>query len=190
MAKDGSNSAIVKSIVLVVLGGIVILGLYLMFTRGKPAAKDEEYKLTAVDEITTTELDKNYPADPRMVVELYSKTMRILYRETYTDEQRKKMLNVLAGIMDDELLANQSNFERSMISEIDQKKKEDYSIPSYAVDNKEPEGVKVDGRKMCTVECLFSIRKGTKGTTARYQFILRQDDAGKWKILGWTVADE
>ena len=44
---------------------------------------------------------------------------------------------------------------------------------------------------MCNVECLFSLRKSTKHIVVTYQFVMRMDDEGKWKILGWTVkADE
>ena len=187
MEKNGVGSAVVKSIVLVVLGAVVIIGAYLILTRGKKPAKEEDYVLTTVDEITTTDLNRNYPADARMVVDFYGKIMRTLYRETYTDDQQEKMIQVLAGLMDDELLENQFNFSKSIKSEVKERKEGDYSIATYVVQAKEPEVVKVDGRKMCNVECLFSLRKSTKHIVVTYQFVMRMDDEGKWKILGWTV---
>ena len=191
MKKSSVSSAVIKSIVLAVLGALIILGVYLMLTRGKSKpGKDESYELTVVDEITTTNLDKNYPADARRVVEFYGKIMRTLYRETYSDEQQDKMIDILAGIMDDELLANQNNFSKSIKNEVKNKKEGDYSVVSYVVQAKEPDVVKVDGRKMCTVECLFALRKGTSHVPITYDFIMRQDEDGKWKILGWTVQDD
>ncbi|MBQ6406633.1 MAG: hypothetical protein IJJ64_01195 [Butyrivibrio sp.] len=191
MEKQGVGSAVLKSVILVVLGAVVILGAYLILTRGKRPAKEENYVLTTVDEITTTDLNRNYPADARMVVDLYGKIMRTLYRETYTDEQQDKMIEVLSGIMDDELLDNQVNFSKSIKSEVKERKEGDYSIATYVVQAKEPDVVKVDGKKMCNVECLFSLRKSTKHIVVTYQFVMRMDSEGKWKILGWTVkADE
>ncbi|MBR4668455.1 MAG: hypothetical protein IKO76_06855 [Butyrivibrio sp.] len=191
MEKSSVSSAVIKSIILALLGAIVILGVYLMVTRLKVKPdKDEGYELTAVDEITTTNLDKNYPADARMVVEFYGKIMRTLYRETYTDSQQDKMIDILAGIMDDELLANQNNFSKSIKNEIKQKKDGDYSVVTYIVQAREPDVVKVDGRKMCSVECLFSLRKGTSHVPITYEFIMRQDEEGRWKILGWTLKDD
>lgn len=191
MKKSSVSSAVIKSIVLAVLGALIILGVYLMLTRGKSRpGKEEDYELTVVDEITTTNLDKNYPADARRVVEFYGKIMRTLYRETYSDEQQDKMIEVLAGIMDDELLANQNNFSKSIKNEVKNKKEGDYSVVSYVVQGKEPDVVKVDGRKMCTVECLFALRKGTSHVPITYNFVMRQDENGKWKILGWTVKDD
>ena len=98
------------------------------------------------------------------------------------------MLEVLQGIMDDELLAGQSDFKKSIKNELAERKKGDYSISNYIVQNSEPEILNVSGKKMCNVECLFSLRKGSTGTIANYyQFILRQDEEGRWKILGWQI---
>ena len=190
MEKHGIGSAVVKSIILVALGALVIVGVYMVLTRGKRPAKEEDYVLTTVDESTTTDLTRNYPADARMVVDFYGKIMRTLYRETYTDDQQDKMIEVLAGIMDDELLANQVNFNKAIKSEVKERKEGDYSIATYVVQGKEPEVVKVDGRKMCNVECLFSYRKGTRHIVITYEFVMRMDDEGHWKILGWTLKTE
>ena len=182
---ENTKSAVIKSVLLVVFGALVVLGLFLLFTRNK-TSNEEKYDLTVVDQITTTNLEKNYPANPRKVVDMYANIMKVLYKETYTDDQQQKMLEVLAGIMDDELLANQSNFYQSMKNEVKTKRDEDYSIPSYQVQSREPEVVTVDGRKMCNVDCYFNLRKGTSSQGLYYMFILKQDDSGKWKILGWS----
>ena len=187
---DNTKSAILKSVLLVVFGALVVLGLYFLFTRDKGTTTNEDnYVLTAVDEITTTNLEKNYPANPRKVVDLYSKIMQVLYKEDYTDEQAIKMIDVLGGIMDDELLANQANFTQSMKNEAASKKSEDYSISAYNIQNNEPDITTVDGRKMCSIDCLYTFRKGTTRQLLYYQFIMRQDDSGKWKILGWTTKE-
>lgn len=188
MENNSVKSAILKSIVLLALGAVVIVGLYFMFVGTKKDPGEEQYNLTAVDEITTTNLEKNYPANPRKVVDLYANIMKVLYKEEYTDGQQDKMLEVLQGIMDDELLAGQSDFKKSIKNEVAERKKGDYSISNYIVQNSEPEVLNVSGKKMCNVECLFSLRKGSTGTIANYyQFILRQDEDGRWKILGWQV---
>ncbi|WP_024865075.1 DUF6715 family protein [Butyrivibrio sp. FCS014] len=193
MEKGSTGSAIVKSIILVVLGAIIVLGLYLLFTRNHKTPTEETYNLTVVDEITTTNLEKDYPASARKVVELYARTMQVLYKEEYSDEQENKMIDILMGIMDDELLTNNLNFASSIKSEVAGRKAEDYSISNYVMTQaREPEEINVDGRMMCTVECLFSLRHGSNGTSANYyEFIMRRDVAtGNWKILGWTLKAE
>ena len=193
MEKGSTGSAILKSAILVVLGAIIVLGLYLLFTRNHKTPTEEEYNLTVVDEITTTNLEKDYPAGARKVVELYARTMQILYKEEYTDEQEQKMIDILMGIMDEELLTNNLNFADGIRAEVAGRKSDDYSISNYVITQaREPEEVKVDGRIMCTVECLFSLRHGSNGTSANYyEFIMRRDQVtGNWKILGWVIKDE
>ena len=193
MEKGSVGSAIIKSIVLVVLGAVIILGVYLVLTRNKKQpAKDEDYVITVVDEITTTNLEKTYPASARKVVELYAKSMQTLYREEYTEDQRDAMIAVVQGLMDDELLANNPNFAGALQVEINSRKAEQYSIPAYVVQTKEPEEVTVDGRKMCSVDCLFNVRNATTPTYANYYtFILRREpEKGNWKILGWTLKEK
>ncbi len=193
MEKGGTGSAIIKSIILVVLGAIIVLGLYLLFTRNHRTPTEETYDLTVVDEITTTNLERNYPASARKVVELYARTMQVLYKEEYSEEQENKMIDILMGIMDEELLTNNLNFASSIKSEITGRKAEDYSISNYVMTQaREPEEINVDGRMMCTVECLFSLRHGSNGTSANYyEFIMRRDETtGNWKILGWTLKAE
>lgn len=190
MGKGSTGSAVVKSVVLVFFGAVIVLGLYLMFTRSRKTPNEEKYDLTIVDEITTTNLDKNYPANPRKVVELYSKTMQVLYKEEYSDSQQSKMIDVLAGLMDEELLSNQQNFSGNIKKEVKDHRDNDYSISYFVVQSKEPEEVSVNGRKMCNVECLFTLRQGSYIDTVDYMFVMRRDEAGKWKILGWTLKED
>ena len=188
---NGTKSAVIKSVVLIFFAALIVLGMYLLLTRNKEKEPkyDESYALSSVDEITTTNLDKNYPADPKKVVELYAKTMQVLYRETYSADQELKMITVLSGLMDDELLANQANFTQSMRNEVQERKKEDYSISNYVVLTKDIDETTVDGRKLCHVDLMYSLRKGTSGTSIlKYRYVMRQDDAGNWKIMGWDLA--
>ena len=188
---NGTKSAVIKSVVLIFFAALIVLGMYLLLTRNKEKEPkyDESYALSSVDEITTTNLDKNYPANPKKVVELYAKTMQVLYRETYSADQELKMITVLSGLMDDELLANQANFTQSMRNEVQERKKEDYSISNYVVLTKDIDETTVDGRKMCHVDLMYSLRKGTSGTSIlKYRYVMRQDDAGIWKIMGWDLA--
>lgn len=183
MEKNGVGSAVAKSIVLVLLGAMVVLGLFFLFNRKKDISGGEEnYKLSAVDTITTTNLDKTYPADPRKVVELYCQIIKVLYNEKYTVEQEKAMLDVLAGILDDELLANQTNFYAAMSNEAQSRRNEGYSFSTYQVNSSTPEEIIINDRKCCEVECYYSLMKGATRESMYYTFLLRKDDQKRWKI--------
>ena len=193
MEKGGSGSAIVKSIVLVALGALIVLGVYLVLTRSRKTATEENYVPSVVDEFTTINLDRNYPASSRKVVELYMKTMQALYKETYTEEQEQKMVELVKGLMDTELLMGNPNFEKDIKDEVARKKKEDNSISNFEIlQKREPDERKVDGRWMCQIDCIYYMRMGTQGTTTvDYVFILRRDEVtNNWKIYGWTLREE
>ncbi|RKM54519.1 hypothetical protein D6853_13430 [Butyrivibrio sp. X503] len=188
---NSTKSAIIKSVVMIFFAALIVLGMYILLTRNKEKEPkyDESYTLSSVDELTTTDLEKSYPANPKKVVELYAKTMQVLYKETYSADQQLKMINVLAGLMDDELLANQGNFTQSMRNEVEERKKEDYSISNYVVLTKDIDEATVGDRKMCHVDLMYSLRKGTSGTSIlKYRYVMRQDDEGRWKIMGWDLA--
>jgi hypothetical protein len=185
MEKNSVGSAIAKSVVLVLLGAGIVLAVFMLFNRDVSEKKpkgEESYKLSAVDQITTTNLDKNYPADPRKVVELYCQIIKVMYNEKYTADQQKAMLDVLAGILDEELLANQTNFYAAMSNEAQSRKDEGYSFSTYQVNSSTPEEIIINDRKCCEVECYYSLMKGATRESMYYTFLLRKDDQKRWKI--------
>ena len=193
MEKGGAGSAIVKSIVLVALGALIVLGVYLVLTRSRKTPTEENYVLSVVDEFTTMNLEKNYPASSRKVVELYMRTMQVLYKESYSDEQEQKMIELVRGLMDSELLLSNPNFDKDIKDEVARKKKEDNSISNFEIlQKREPDEHKKDGRWMCQIDCIYYMRMGTQGTTTvDYVFILRRDEiTNNWKIYGWTLKEE
>ncbi|MBQ7616078.1 MAG: hypothetical protein IJU77_13620 [Butyrivibrio sp.] len=193
MEKGGVSSAIIKSVVLVVLAAMIVLGIYMMLTRSKKSPTEENYTPSVVDEFTTMNLEKNYPASARKVVELFVRTMQVLYKEDYTDEQEDKMIALLRGIMDDELLVNNLNFDKDIKDEVKRKKSEDNSISNFEVlQKREPQEYKIDKRWMCQVDCIYYMRMGSQGTvTVDYAFILRRDEVtNNWKIYGWALKED
>jgi hypothetical protein len=193
MEKGSVSSAVIKSVILIALGALIVLGVYMLFTRNRKSPTEESYNPTVVDELTTTNLDKNYPASARKVVELYIHTMQVMYKEEYNEDQEAKMIELLRGIMDDELLSINRNFDNDIRDEVKRKKSEDNSISNFEIlQKREPEEYKKDGRWMCKIDCIYYMRMGTTGTTTvDYVFLLRRDEATKnWKIYGWTLKEK
>lgn len=96
------------------------------------------------------------------------------------------MLDVLAGLMDEELLANQSNFHKSMSNEAKSRKNDGWTYSTSQVQTYEPDVITKDGRKVCNIECFVSLMQGKDRYNRYYIFVLRRDSENKWKILGWV----
>ncbi|MCH4193493.1 MAG: hypothetical protein LKF52_14420 [Butyrivibrio sp.] len=191
--KKGNSGETLKVVIMVILVALVILGIYMaLIVRGGKNQSDEETSLlTEVQQITTMNLDENYPNSERDVVSLFGRITKALYGETYTDEEFSQLATQMEKLYDPELLAKQSNYESSLKDEVQQKKNDYYTVQNYVVaDKDEIVYKKIDGKECASLDCLFSMRQNTEMATINYVFILRKSDDGRWKILGWTVKPE
>lgn len=189
---ESTKSGIIRSIVLMVFAAIVILGVFMLFTRrgSNTNTTTEEETLTEVQKITTIDLKKTYPQTPPTVVNLYARTMKVLYKESYTDEEFAKMADVMSGIFDSEFLAVQQNWPSGLKSEVEQKRKDDFSIPKYEVLTSDLQEKRDNGEEIANVVAKIHLRHGTHTTPYNYLFVLRKDSEGLWKIMGWTISEE
>ncbi|WP_026657316.1 DUF6715 family protein [Butyrivibrio sp. AC2005] len=189
---ESTKSGIIRSIVLMVFAAIVILGVFMLFTRrgSNTNTTTEEETLTEVQKITTIDLKKTYPQTPPTVVDLYARTMKVLYKESYTDEEFAKMADVMSGIFDSEFLAVQQNWPSGLKSEVEQKRKDDFSIPKYEVLTSDLQEKRDNGEEIANVVAKIHLRHGTHTTPYNYLFVLRKDSEGLWKIMGWTISEE
>ena len=191
--KKGNSGETLKVVIMVILVALVILGIYMaLIVRGGKNQSDEETSLlTEVQQITTMNLDENYPNSERDVVSLFGRITKALYGETYTDEEFSQMASQLEKLYDPELLAQQNGYESSLKDEVQQKKNDYYTVQNYVVaDKDEIVYKKIDGKECASLDCLFAMRQNTEIATINYVFILRKSDDGRWKILGWTVKPE
>lgn len=185
---ESTKNGIIKAIVLMVLAALVVGGFFFLLNRGNNDSNNttEEKVLTEVEKITTTDLSKTYPKTPATVVDLYTKIMQVMYKQTYTDEEFDKMAAVMAGIFDNDFLANQANWPEGLRTEVNNKKEGDYSISKYEILSQDEEKTTDSGEQISNVMARISLRHGTKTTLYNYLFVLRKDSEGRWKIMGWT----
>ena len=76
-----------KFVIIIVVCVCVILGGYYYLTNRNNAKEEENITLTEIQELTTKNLDKNYPATPREVVKLYNRIITCFYNDEYTDDE-------------------------------------------------------------------------------------------------------
>lgn len=189
--EESTKSGIIRGIILMVLAAVVVLGVFLLFSRrgSNSNTTTEEVQLTEVQKITTLDLTKNYPKTPPTVVDLYARTMKTMYKQQYTDEEFARMANVLAGIFDSEFLAAQNNWPSGLKTEVEEKKRDDYTIPTYEVLTSDLQEKRDNGEEIANVVARINLRHGTSTVPYNYLFVLRKDAGGLWKIMGWTVTE-
>ena len=83
-----------KFVIIIVVCVCVILGGYYYLTNRNNAKEEENITLTEIQELTTKNLDKNFPATPREVVKLYNRIITCFYNDEYTDDELYDLLAV------------------------------------------------------------------------------------------------
>ena len=148
-------------------------------------------KVQEVNAILKKDFVNDYPATPREVVNLYSRISICLYNQKLSDNDFKALVQKMRLMFDDELLTK--NPEEIQIQELQNEVKEFRDekkyMSSYTVDkNSAVEKGKVNGRACASLKASYLISNGKDGYTKSYErFVLRKDNDGKWKILGWEL---
>ncbi|MBQ8970259.1 MAG: hypothetical protein IJ073_02965 [Lachnospiraceae bacterium] len=182
-----------KVIILGVLSALIIGVFAFLANRRSPASLNETPKLSAVQQLLARNLNSSYPPTPKEVVKLYSEYTRCFYSETYTDEELEALAIKSRELLDDELVANQTDaqFLLSLKEDIEKWKSEGRSISSYSIASAaDVEYDTFDGYEWARLSCYYSMRVGTNILPVREVFLLRKDFEGHWRIVGWEMGDE
>ena len=177
----GEKNPVLKFIILMVFAAMLALGVFMALNRSKGASQsdEEDMVLTPVQMVTSMDLQKNYPKNERAVVSAYLQITKALYNEQYSEKEFDEMEKQLVQLYDEEFLKQQSDYPAQLKKEVDQKKKDGYTIFS-----------EVDGKEMAGLQTMVSMRYKERIQTMYYNFVLRKAENGQWKIVGWEKTDQ
>ena len=176
-------------IVVVVLG--VFLGLVLkqkdnVFSKG-------EKPNTEAQNILSKDIDRNYPATVREVVRLFSRISKCYYNEKISEEEFKRLVEMQRKMFDAEFLDNNplDTFTNNLAAEIDAAKAKENKISTYRVQKQSSVNTWLDGENhFASIIASFTMStKGEAPTRTFEEFLLREDENGRWKIVGWRLTD-
>lgn len=188
----GKGGMIKGLIVTIVLIGLIGGYYYYLSNKKQDKSKEEEVKATAVQEVLMRNFDKNYPPTPREVVKCFGELTQCLLGETYTEEEFQQLAIQAQKLYDDELIAGktQQQYYEDLKWDINLFKEEGVVISSYTpASSVDVEEFTQNGYKCAKLTCSFTLRKGTLLEANEEIFVLRKDDDGHWKILGWKPAE-
>lgn len=167
---------------------LICTGFY-FFSKGNAATEED---LTEVEKLITRNLEENYPKTPREVVKFYNRIIGCYYGEEVEGSQLEKLVDQTLLLLDEDLLLVNSRDEyyASVVSDIEKYKSEKKTVVSSDVcdsnDVKYVDDVK-DGStevdKIAYVNASYFVNTNGNFAYTYQQFVLRQDDDGRWKIL-------
>ncbi len=181
-------------LIILIVFAIAVVGLFFyVANRSNVIAEGKQQQMTAVQQILSRNLDTNYPPTPKEVLKFYSEITQCFYGEEYTDEELVKLALLSRRLFDDELVANQTDeqYLSALKMDIASWKNDKKVISSYSVSSStDVREYSYGGREWAQLYCIYSIRMGTNVAPIQERFLMRKDEVGHWKILGWELVEQ
>lgn len=181
-----------KTFIFISVLAILLVGLFFYLSnRSKEIAEGKPAKMTDVQEVLSRNLDTNYPATPKEVLKYYSEITRCFYGEEYSDEELVKLAKKSRNLFDAELLFNQTDeqYLNALKADIADYKEDGKAISSYSVSaSTDVKEYSYGGYEWAQLYCIYNIRVKTQITPVQERFLMRRDEDGHWKIVGWDLA--
>lgn len=185
--RRGPKSAAVLAVMV-----ITVFALY-YYLVNKVERSSPEVETTAVQDVLLKNLETDYPPTVREVIKYYNEIMHCYYSENPTDEEVRKLADKAMELYDAELVDYQD--EEMYISDLKAE------MASFAASETVLSHVALssstavdyytyNGRDCAQIRCIYTMRQKTNLVTIKEVYVLRKDDEGRWKILGWTPAED
>lgn len=183
------SSKVVRVVVCVVIMAALVVGYYLYISK-------KEFRSDSADEEITLllnrDLEKEYPDNPRDLIVYYSDLICCVYNQELTQEQLERAAVQIRTLFDVELLEENSlsEYTQSLKAEAASYQAEQKKISNYQVfKNSEVKYQKMKGKSYAILSAYYRVKtKKTNPATTCEEFLLRKDDDGYWRILGWELS--
>lgn len=183
-----------KKIRLVVIGILcisIIVGYYYFLSTKEHAVEEKE--LTEVQKVILEDLSgKDYPPTPREVVKFYNKILCCYYNEEHTEEELNKLADQALLLMDEELAANNppEQYYLRVKMDVDMYRENERTINNASVcDTNEVEFATIDGAEYAYVTSSYFMKENGGFVKSNQNYVLREDEEGKWKILAFELVE-
>lgn len=182
------------TVIMMLVIGCVIVGTFAyLYNREEKEKVEPEIILTEAQKLLGKDLDSTYPATPREVVKLYSRFSMCIHNEELTDEEFEKLGEKVQILYDEKLLETNplDEYLMNLATEVAEYHKSERKIKSYSIDSGDNIITwKEDGEEFARLLATYSMKEGNEYNVVCQEFLLRRDEAGLYKILGWRMADK
>ena len=178
--------------IMLCLAVIVIGGYYYLSNRGKEEQKDK-IPTTEIDNLIAKDLETQYPGTPREVLKFYNRINKCLYNEGLSNDKLEALLTQMRLLFSEELLKENSYEDQleNLKKDIKAYKSAKRKIVTTAVQkNEEVKYQTVGGEERASIVTSYMLKEKDDYTKTFEQFIMKKDDKGLWKIVGWALTDD
>lgn len=185
--RKGPKSAAVLAVMV-----ITVFALY-YYLVNKVERSAPEVETTAVQDVLLKNLETDYPPTVREVIKYYNEIMNCYYKENPTDAELEQLADKAMELYDTELVNFQSRemYLEDLKAEIAAYAAADTVLSHVALSSSTAvDYYTYNGRECAQIRCIYTLRQKTQLMTIKEVYVLRKDDNGRWKILGWSPAED
>lgn len=185
MKKVKTKGFITVVLILLVVG----LGYYTHLINKTRRQKNTTTK-TEVEQLLEYDFEDNYPKTVRETVKLHCKYLKNAYGLKFDEEQLPTANSNMRNLYDEELLAYNSEGQQfeELKKEISLYNDKKQKFISYSLEEaSQIEYNTEDGKDYAKTTVTLNITVGTAPIYVEQEYLLRKDESGRWKILGWQA---
>ncbi len=184
----------ILTIVIVVLFITAVLGLFI-YQNNKPQTQqaEDEVVISNIDNVVLRNLEINYPPTPKEVLKYYSEITTCFYQGNLNEEDLTRLAQTARKLYDAELCegVTEEEYIDSLREDILEFNSLGVVVSGYTVSSStDVEEFEMDGREYARLYATYRLRQGTEYIYSNEIFIMRKDEDGHWKILGWELLEE
>jgi len=174
---------------------VVVFAVFLLINSGEDNIifSKAEKPNTEAQNILSKDMERNYPATVREVVRLFSRISKCYHNETISEEEFGNLIEMQRKLFDEEFLENNplDTFTNNLAAEIDAAKGRKYLMANWRVQKQSSVVEWQDGdNHFSSIIASYTMNDKEAGYTRTFEeFLLREDEKGRWKIVGWRLTD-
>ena len=183
----------IRTIFITAIMAMLCIGFFMYLSNREPSqtATEKDLAKQEVDNLTTIDIEKNYPESPKEVIKLYARITKAYYKGDLTDAKIEALGKQARILFDSELKGTQtdSEFLKALKADIESYKSAGRYVSDYSIEDRAMVNYSTfQGRKYAFIVMTYTLRENDKLIVSRTKYTLRQDDKGRWKILFWELA--
>ncbi len=179
-----------KMILVAVIFVALIVGYYWYLSNRLDNNAENKGDLTAVQKVTTANLEQDYPKTPREVLKAYNEIQICFYNEEYSEEELQEMVAQARSLLDPQLLAQnpEDQYLAKLKADIASYRQEGKKISNITIDSSnDVRKEKVGKEDYAYINCVYYVREGSSYEMIPETYLLHKDTDGKWKILAFYL---
>lgn len=181
-----------KSFTMVVLL-LVIVGLgYYTHLNNQTNKKNEKSSPSEKQQLLEYDFEKNYPKTVRETVKLHCKYLKNAYNGKFEEDELYTVNSNIRQLFDEELLAYNSEEQQlqGLKTDIALYKDKKQKFTGYSLEEASQIQYNTeDGREYAKTAVTLNFSISSTAVSVEQEYLLRKDNDGKWKILGWQTVE-